>query len=96
MPAPAFRPNDLDLLWRIRFGEPPPVRASEEMTRRVLEAFDGTPPRRLCIEAEALEREAERACRELRAVRERSRRLVEEARVLAGARPAGLYAAAAR
>ena len=79
--------DDLELLWRLRFGEPPPVRAGLEMTRRVLEAYADTPPPRLCVEAAALERATDAACGALRDVRALSRRLVSEARVLAGARP---------
>ena len=82
------RVREIELLWRLRFGEPPPLRTSPELTRRVLESVAESPPPRLCVEAQALEREAERACAELRATRERSRALMAEARLLAGALPA--------
>ena len=62
------------------------MRASAEMTRRVLDAYADAPSARLCAEAAALEHEAHRACVQLTAVRDRSRRLVQEARVLAGVR----------
>lgn len=76
--------SDIDLLWRIRFGEPPPIRTDRRTALRVLEAFDHLPAPRLCLDAVVLEREAQQACAELRAVRERSRRLMAEARALAG------------
>ena len=79
--------ESVETLWRARFGEPPPLRTSPEMTRRVLASFDHLRPARLSVEALALEREAERGCEELRAARDRSTRLVAEARVLAGLRP---------
>jgi hypothetical protein len=79
----------IEELWRARFGEPPPVRTSLEMTRRVLASFDHVPCARLSAEALALEREAERGSEALRAARARSAALMAEARVLAGLRPAG-------
>ena len=78
------RTSELDLLWRLRFGEPPPVRASPALTRRILEAYAETPAPRLCAEAAVLERDGEQACEALRDVRARSRALVQEARRLAG------------
>ena len=86
MPRRAARDHELELLWRLRFGEPPPIVADAETTRRVLRAYGHAPAPRLCVEAAALESEAGRACAELRAVREQSRRLLAEARVLAGVR----------
>lgn len=80
------RPSELDLLWRLRFGEPPPVRAPAALTRRVLEAYAATPAPRLCAEAAALERDGAGACEALRDVRARSRAMVDEARRLAGLR----------
>ena len=81
------RDHDLELLWRIRFGEPPPIVADAETTRRILRAYEDAAPPRLCVEAATLEREAAVACAELLSVREQARRLVAEARVLEGARP---------
>ena len=57
------------------------------MARRILDSYAHVPPARLCVEAVALETDADRACAELQSVRARSRRLVEEARKLAGLRP---------
>ena len=55
--------DDMERLWRMRFGEPPPVRTSAELTRSVLEAHQTGRSARLSLEAALLEREAERACR---------------------------------
>ena len=76
--------TDVELLWRIRFGEPPPIRTEPEEALRVLEAYAHLPAPRLCVEAVMLEREAARARTELRAALERARRLLQEARALAG------------
>ena len=81
-----FAGNDVERRWRIRFGEPPPLRGSSELTRGVLAAFEHAPSARLSVEALALEREAKRARAELAAAREASRRLMAEARrILSGA-----------
>ena len=76
--------SDIDLLWRLRFGAP--LVTTPELTLRILDAYSDAPPARLCVEAAALEQDAQRARAELRSVRDRSRRLVEEARALAGLR----------
>ena len=87
MPTARRPSSDLELLWRLRFGEPPAVRAGPEQTRRVLDDYAHLPAPRLCAEAVALERDGAAACLELRDVRARSQRLVDEARALAGLRP---------